>query len=59
MSGYLIVRIHVVLIAWLAIVIYRAVEVHGSWGWRFVWPLLAAHSIFFLIYGTGITYVCK
>lgn len=58
MSSYLIIRVHVVMLFWLAVVIFRAVEVHGRWGWRYVWPILAAESIFFLIYGTGLTYVC-
>lgn len=59
MSGELIIRIHVVLLIWCAVAFYRYVEVDGRWGWRYLWPVLTAETVFFLIFGTGLTYVCK
>ncbi len=59
MTGELIIRIHVVMLIWNVVAFYRYVEVDGRWGWGYLGPMLAAQSIFFLIFGTGLTYVCE
>lgn len=59
MTGAFILRVHIVLLIWVAVAIYRYHNVDGRWGWWYLWPALALECVFFLIFGTGLTYVCK